>query len=103
MLAGDGDLMIPHEHSEEIARLVPGAELAIVRNAGHLVMLEHPDVVMPHLVALIHRARRSLSEGIHPAERVAVEPEPSPRPERPARRISSVRRRPLRRARRAGA
>jgi len=101
VLAGDSDLMIPAEHSEEIARLLPGAELAIVKNAGHLVMLEHPDVVMPHLVALLHRARKSLREGIHPAERVAVEAEDAG----PSRlQLNAVRRRrALRRARRAGA
>jgi pimeloyl-ACP methyl ester carboxylesterase len=101
VLAGDSDLMIPFDHGEEIARLLPGAELAIVREAGHLVMLEHPDLVTPHLVALIHRARRSLQEEVHPGERVAVEVESRDR--RPRQRSAVLRRPSLRRTRRTGA
>ena len=98
VLAGDGDLMIPFDHGEEIARLLPGAELAIVRDAGHLVMLEHPSLVTPHLVALIHRARRSLRDDVEPGERVAVDLQGSsgvPRHRRGQGRLRS----PLRRVR----
>jgi pimeloyl-ACP methyl ester carboxylesterase len=37
---------------------VPGAELVILPEAGHLVMLEHHDVVTDHLRELIERAVR---------------------------------------------
>ncbi|MFV0460377.1 MAG: alpha/beta fold hydrolase [Actinomycetales bacterium] len=60
VLTGDMDLMIPPEHSQVIADALPGSELVVVRTAGHLVMLEHPEVVTPHLVALLHTVRRSL-------------------------------------------
>ncbi len=63
MLTGDHDLMIPPEHSEVIAAALPRADYAVVRDAGHLVMLEHPEVVTPHLVALLHRVREKLSAG----------------------------------------
>jgi pimeloyl-ACP methyl ester carboxylesterase len=65
VLVGDSDLMVPAEHSEEIHLALPHAEFALVRDAGHLVMLEHPEIVTPHLVALLHRARRRIdgSEG----------------------------------------
>ena len=102
VLAGDGDLMIPFEHGEEIARLLPGAELALVRDAGHLVMLEYPELVTPHLVALIHRSRRTLQDGVQPGERLAVETEEPPPPRRTTR-AGSRRRSPLRRAHRGGA
>ncbi len=57
VLVGDHDLLTPADHSEEIHRALPHAEFALVRDAGHLVMLEHPEIVTPHLVALLHRAR----------------------------------------------
>lgn len=59
VLVGDDDLLTPADHSEDIVRLVPHAEHVVVRDGGHLVMLEHPEVVTPHLQALIERARRS--------------------------------------------
>ena len=59
VIAGDRDLMIPAEHSQAIVDALPGAEHVVVRDAGHLVLLEHPDVVTAHLVDLIERASRS--------------------------------------------
>ncbi|CAM5711041.1 Lipase OS=Streptomyces antimycoticus OX=68175 GN=SANT12839_055880 PE=4 SV=1 [Streptomyces antimycoticus] len=44
------------EHSEAIAELLPGAELVILEEAGHLVILEHPEVVNGHLTELLSRA-----------------------------------------------
>ena len=60
VLVGDDDLMIPVAHSAEIVRRLPHAEHVVVRDAGHNVMLEHPDVVTPHLISLIDRARRAV-------------------------------------------
>jgi pimeloyl-ACP methyl ester carboxylesterase len=59
VLVGDGDLLTPAAHSEEIVGRLSGAEHVVVRNAGHLVMLEHPEVVTMHIVDLIERARRT--------------------------------------------
>jgi len=53
VLAGDKDLITPMEHSEAIAELLPGAELVIVEDGGHLVILEHPEVVNGHLAELL--------------------------------------------------
>ncbi|QNP70730.1 alpha/beta fold hydrolase [Streptomyces roseirectus] len=55
VLAGVGDLVTPSEHSEAIADLLPGAELVLVPDAGHLVMLEHPEVVTDRLADLLTR------------------------------------------------
>ena len=57
VMVGDGDLLIPAGHSEEIARRLPEAEHVVVRPAGHLLMLEHPDVVDRHLLGLAERSR----------------------------------------------
>jgi pimeloyl-ACP methyl ester carboxylesterase len=62
ILAGERDQMTPADHSREMVERVPGAELAIVPDAGHLVMLEHHDVVTDHLRSLVERALRA-----HPA------------------------------------
>ncbi|HET9656588.1 MAG TPA: alpha/beta hydrolase [Kineosporiaceae bacterium] len=65
VIVGDSDLLTPAEHSEEIVRRLPGAEFVVVREGGHLLMLEHPDVVSGHLVELVERALRA-AEGGHP-------------------------------------
>ncbi|NNN38122.1 alpha/beta fold hydrolase [Streptomyces sp. S3(2020)] len=56
VLAGIGDLVTPSEHSEAIAGLLPDAELVLVPDAGHLVMLEHPEVVTDRIADLLTRA-----------------------------------------------
>ncbi|MFE2304388.1 alpha/beta fold hydrolase [Streptomyces sp. NPDC059445] len=56
VLAGVKDLVTPSEHSEAIADLLPDAELVLVPDAGHLVMLEHPEVVIDRLADLLVRA-----------------------------------------------
>ncbi|MEU8752447.1 alpha/beta fold hydrolase [Streptomyces chartreusis] len=56
VLAGVGDLVTPSEHSEAIADHLPEAELVLVPDAGHLVMLEHPEVVTDRLADLLTRA-----------------------------------------------
>ncbi|MEU3598212.1 alpha/beta hydrolase [Streptomyces sp. NPDC006798] len=56
VLAGDKDLVTPSAHSESIADLLPDAELVIVPDAGHLVMLEYPEAVTDRLADLLARA-----------------------------------------------
>ncbi|MFJ4875138.1 alpha/beta fold hydrolase [Streptomyces sp. NPDC088745] len=55
VLAGARDLVTPSSHSEAIAALLPDAELEIVPDAGHLVMLEHPELVSARLTELLGR------------------------------------------------
>ncbi|MCX4964277.1 alpha/beta hydrolase [Streptomyces sp. NBC_00654] len=55
ILAGDKDLVTPSSHSEAIADVLPDAELVIVPDAGHLVMLEHPETVTDRLADLLVR------------------------------------------------
>ncbi|TGA93756.1 alpha/beta hydrolase [Streptomyces sp. MZ04] len=56
VLAGEKDMVTPSEHSEAIADLLPEAEFVLVPDAGHLVMLEHPEVVTDRLADLLGRA-----------------------------------------------
>ncbi|WP_370414426.1 alpha/beta fold hydrolase [Streptomyces fradiae] len=55
-LAGDRDLVTPSSHTEVIADLLPDVELVIVPDAGHLVMLEHPEAVTDRIADLLVRA-----------------------------------------------
>ncbi|WP_270886231.1 alpha/beta fold hydrolase [Pedococcus sp. 5OH_020] len=64
VLNGMQDLLTPPSHSEAIVRLVPGAEHVVVEDAGHIIMLEHPDVVTEQLVQLVERGMRAAGEGI---------------------------------------
>lgn len=56
ILAGEKDLVTPSSHSEAIADVLPDAELVIVPDAGHLVMLEHPETVTDRLADLLVRS-----------------------------------------------
>ncbi|MBO1415774.1 alpha/beta fold hydrolase [Streptomyces sp. FH025] len=56
VMAGTKDLLTPAAHSEAMAERLPGAELDLVEGAGHLVMLERPELVDHQLAALLRRA-----------------------------------------------
>ncbi|MFE1961807.1 alpha/beta fold hydrolase [Streptomyces sp. NPDC059479] len=62
ILAGESDLITPSSHSEAIADLLPDAELVLVPDAGHLVMLEHPEAVTDRLADLLARVGAVPSE-----------------------------------------
>lgn len=57
VIVGDSDLMTPEDHSRAIAAMLPDAELVIVADAGHMVLLEHPQIVNAHVLALVERSR----------------------------------------------
>jgi len=59
VINGVQDMLTPPEHSEEIVKLIPGAEHVLVNDAGHIIMLEHGDVVSEQLLALIGRAEQA--------------------------------------------
>ena len=58
LLVGAEDLVTPPDHSRDMLQRVPHAELVVVPDAGHLVLLEHPEVVSRHLAGLLDRVRR---------------------------------------------
>jgi pimeloyl-ACP methyl ester carboxylesterase len=45
VICGDADRMTPLEYSLDLERGIPAAQLVIVPGAGHMVMLEQPDIV----------------------------------------------------------
>ena len=52
--AGDHDL-IRREHTEEIAKAIPGAQVWIVPDANHSVMIDKPEVVNPRVLEFFAR------------------------------------------------
>jgi pimeloyl-ACP methyl ester carboxylesterase len=60
VLVGSRDLLTPVEHSHHIVRHVPGAELHVIPDTGHMVALEKPEIVNEHILALVDRVRRNL-------------------------------------------
>ena len=72
VMNGAGDLITPASHSETIVRHVPGAEHVVVEDAGHIIMLEHPDLVTEQLLAMVQRAQRAGAEGVDLASKPRV-------------------------------
>jgi pimeloyl-ACP methyl ester carboxylesterase len=61
VLVGDADLLTPSAHSTEIVRHVPGAEMVLIPDSGHMVMLEKYPEVNQHLRELVGRVRAGLT------------------------------------------
>ncbi|MEP7159933.1 MAG: alpha/beta hydrolase [Dermatophilaceae bacterium] len=59
VINGTLDKLTPPGHSDEIVRLLPGSEHVLVEDAGHVIMLEHPEVLNEQLLSLVTRARRA--------------------------------------------
>lgn len=56
VLCGDADMIIPLTSSKALAAALPRAELVRVRDAGHLVELEFPQVTSDAIDRLVRRA-----------------------------------------------
>jgi pimeloyl-ACP methyl ester carboxylesterase len=59
VLTGEKDRMIPKEHSELLVERLPHSEHVVVPDAGHMVLLEQPEVVHEALSRLIQRVMAS--------------------------------------------
>jgi pimeloyl-ACP methyl ester carboxylesterase len=53
VLTAADDRLTPSDHGRLIADSIPGAEHVLVTGAGHMVMLEHPDIVTKELLELL--------------------------------------------------
>ena len=69
VMHGDHDQITPDAHSEAIVDAIPGAEYVLVRNAGHVLPLEYPEIVDEHLIDMIERACRALAGEGRPKKR----------------------------------
>ncbi|MYS22871.1 Pimeloyl-ACP methyl ester carboxylesterase, partial [Streptomyces sp. DvalAA-14] len=66
VMAGDKDLLTPSAHSADIAEKLPNAELIIVEGAGHLVLMERPELVDSALARLIAAAAETVRAPVAP-------------------------------------
>ena len=66
---GKQDVLTPPDHSELIVEGIPGAEHIVVNDAGHIIMLEHPDL-------LSARCSSSRSRALGLARRTSVSRQP---------------------------
>jgi pimeloyl-ACP methyl ester carboxylesterase len=53
VVSGDQDRLTPFSHAERIATELPNATMVRAAGAGHMVMLEQPELVTGELVALL--------------------------------------------------
>ncbi len=89
VMHGDEDRITPDSHSEAIADAIPGAEYVVVERCGHMLPLEYPEIVDAHLLAMIDRSRRALSDN------AVGKPEGAkPKARRVRQRVSAAPRRP---------
>ena len=56
IICGDRDAITPLDHSKAMAEVLPKAEFVVVPQAGHVALLEYPDVVNEALGRLIESA-----------------------------------------------
>lgn len=59
VISGTADRLTPPDHSEQIVRLLPGAEHVVVEDAGHVIMVEHPEILNSYLLDLLERVGRA--------------------------------------------
>ncbi|HRW18156.1 MAG TPA: alpha/beta hydrolase [Dermatophilaceae bacterium] len=69
---GTQDILTPPEHSEVIVRAIAGAEHVLIRDAGHVIMLEHPDLLNDHLIGMLERAAEGKAKDLDPADKPHV-------------------------------
>jgi pimeloyl-ACP methyl ester carboxylesterase len=56
VICGDADRQTPLSRSRAIAEALPDAELVVIAGAGHMAMMERPDIVNEALRRLLSRA-----------------------------------------------
>jgi pimeloyl-ACP methyl ester carboxylesterase len=62
VIGADSDAMTPLEHSKAIARVLPEARLIVAEHSGHLLMLEHPELVDEPLIGVVEAALAGRSD-----------------------------------------
>lgn len=83
------DQLTPVQHSRDIVAELPNADYVEIPDAGHMVMLEYPELVTAHLRSLVARATRATPDAI---DDPGAAPTPLPRLSRRERRARQQRR-----------
>ena len=61
VITAHDDRLTPLEHGRLIAESIPGSEHVIVADAGHMVMLEHPELVSREVLELVTMVRGAVA------------------------------------------
>lgn len=69
VICGERDLLTPPEHSVEIAACLPDAELTIVPETGHQVLMERPEQVSEPIIELAQQLLDELAPSRRPSRR----------------------------------
>lgn len=62
VMHGAQDRIVPKEHADAMIAVMPHAEYIVVENSGHMLPIEHPEIVNIEVVALAERACRAIEE-----------------------------------------
>jgi pimeloyl-ACP methyl ester carboxylesterase len=65
ILCGEEDRITPLRYSQLLAHIIPGAVLQVIPQAGHMVMLEQPDLVAKALVDFFEKVPYHAGEVNH--------------------------------------
>ena len=53
VIAGVADRMTPARHAAKLAEAIKGAQLVVLPDCGHMMMIEQPDATLNALVAFV--------------------------------------------------
>lgn len=62
VIVGRDDRLTPAEYSDYLSKHIPGAQLRVIDGAGHMVMLEQPDVFNSVLEAFVENFREKVND-----------------------------------------
>lgn len=60
IMMGENDNIVPIANGKILASLIPGAELEIVPNGGHLFLVSHAEATLKSIVAFLDRPREAM-------------------------------------------
>ena len=72
VVVGNQDILTPRGDSEELAELIPTAELVVISGAAHGVMIEHASTYNRVLIDFLVRAEASYRERVDEGTQTAA-------------------------------
>jgi pimeloyl-ACP methyl ester carboxylesterase len=64
IIHGDSDLLIPTENGRILARVIPNAELLLLKEAGHRFMTDKTDAASEAILSFLGKAERQSERGV---------------------------------------
>lgn len=63
VMHGQQDRIVPRKHADDMVARMPHSEYIVVEASGHMLPLEHPEIVNTEVVALAERSCRAVESG----------------------------------------